>query len=890
LTQTTYPDNTTTQYTYDFRNNVINMTDQAGHVMHNVYDLAGRLTSTTMAYGTADATTTSYTYYNDGRKATETDPGGNTTTYNYDPAGRLTSVVDAQQHTTAYAYDDAGNQTSATDANGHKTQQQYDARRRLQKTTYDDGTTTQYAYDGPGNLTGVTDQAGNVVQYTYDFANQLKSVIQTASPNPQNATAYAYDPNGNLTNLTDANSHTTQHGLDLLNQLNKETLPLGQTQTRTYDAAGNLLTLTDYNGHTTTYTYDSQNHLLSKIPDPVLNEPAVSFTYTATGKRASMTDASGTTTYTYDNLDRLKTKATPQGTLSYTYDAAGNVASIQSSNANGTSVSYTYDNLNRLSTVVDNRLPVGQNTTQYTYDPASNIATVTYPNGLQSTFNYDDLNRLKSLNGSKASYSYTLGPTGNRLSAAESSGRTLNWTYDGIYRLTNETISLDPHSINGSVGYGLDPVGNRLSLTSSIPGIVSGTFTFDANDRLSTETYDNNGNTTVSGARTFAYDFDNRLKSMNGGAVKIIYDGDGNRVAKAVGGVVTSYLVDDLNPTGYAQAVDELVGNAVQRTYTYGLQRINQNQLTSGSWAPSFYGYDGGTTVRLLTDATGTVTDTYDFDAWGNSLNSTGSTPNSYLYHSEQYDFDLHLYYQRARWYNPLSGRFLSRDTYAGEIDEPLTLHKYLYANADPVSHTDPSGHLATEYTLLDKIAIGVLATGTFTAVAGKIECIWGTADSWLKLANFVDHLLPSITATGLKRLLCGVQAEVKGGPERHPVPCPAGIGKCFPWHDQNKQPGDKEITYTTTNPAPSCQRFMAERIFWAAHGYTVISETGKHTGLLRAGIVYDSTYPGGIPLTMWEGGVYTVPSQCMPPGVVVSQDVSFTEAVALGIGQIVIQ
>ena len=740
MTQTTYPDNTTTQYTYDFRNNVINMTDQAGHVMHNVYDLAGRLTSTTMAYGTADATTTSYTYYNDGRKATETDPGGNTTTYNYDPAGRLTSVVDAQQHTTAYAYDDAGNQTSATDANGHKTQQQYDARRRLQKTTYDDGTTTQYAYDGPGNLTGVTDQAGNVVQYTYDFANQLKSVIQTASPNPQNATAYAYDPNGNLTNLTDANSHTTQHGLDLLNQLNKETLPLGQTQTRTYDAAGNLLTLTDYNGHTTTYTYDSQNRLLSKIPDPAVNEPTVSFTYTATGKRASMTDASGTTTYTYDSLDRLKTKATPQGTLSYTYDAAGNVASIQSSNTNGTSVAYTYDNLNRLSTVVDNRLPAGQNTTTYTYDPASNLAMVAYPNGLYSTFNYDDLNRLKLLNDAKGSYSYSLGPTGNRLSATESSVRTVNWTYDGIYRLTNETISLDPHSNNGSVAYNLDGVGNRLSQTSSLPGISSGTFTFDPNDRLSTETYDNNGNTLRSGGKTFAYDFENRVKSMNSGAVSIVYDGDGNRVAKTVNGVTTRYLVDDFNPTSYAQVAEEVVNGLVQRVYTYGLARISQNQFIANNWTVGFFGYDGvdgGGTVRLIADMSGTVTDTYDYDAWGNVVGQTGSTPNVMLYRGEQYDPDLGFYYLRARYMNPLTGRFLSPDPLPAEPDDPATLHRYLYVGGNPVNRFDPSGWQSQEPSGGGGGAITPEAGGYIHISIGPLQ--WPVID--LSKARYqVDH------------------------------------------------------------------------------------------------------------------------------------------------------
>src|SRR5260370_13712776 len=228
-------------------------------------------------------------------------------------------------------------------------------------------------------------------------------------------------------------------------------MPAGQTQTRNYDPAGNLASLVDYNGHTSTYPYDKLNRPLTKIPDPTLNEPTVTFTYTATGKRESMTDASGTTHYPYDNLDRLKKKATPQGTLTYTYDAAGNVASMASNNANGISDAYTYDNLNRLATVVDNRLPVGQKTTQYSYDPASNLATVTYPNGLSSNFTYDDLNRLTNLAQSKnaaplASYNYTLGLAGNLATAAEPSGRSLAWTYHGIYPLTNETIK--PNTIS----------------------------------------------------------------------------------------------------------------------------------------------------------------------------------------------------------------------------------------------------------------------------------------------------------------------------------------------------------------------------------------------------------------------------------------------------------
>lgn len=699
LTTTTYPTqtSTTTTRTYDFRNNVVDETDQAGHIAHHVYDLAGRLTSVTNAYGTSNASTTTYAYYNDGRKQSETDALGHPTTYTYDAAGRLTAVAGVKGNA-SYGYDAAGNRTSSIDGDSNTTQYQYDARKRLVKTIYPDTTSVTNVYDGPGNLTKVTDQAGNIVQYTFDAANQLQSVIQVNSPNSSNnTTAYGYDKDGNLTNLTDANGHSTVNAYDLLYNLSTKTLPDGSsTETRTYDTAGNLLSLQHFNGKTTAYSYDPLNRLLTRTPDSSYIEPVVSFTYTTTGKRDTMTDASGTTTYTYDSLDRLTAKATPEGTLNYTYDAASNVASMSSSNANGVSVGYTYDSLNRLSTVVDNRL-TGQNTTTYTYDTASNLVTASYPNTLQSTFHYDQLNRLTALTTPNSGYLYQLGPTGNRTNATET-GRTVNWSYDGIYRLTSETVSQDTAE-NGAVSYGLDPVGNRLSANSTLSGVSSGSYSYSINDLLSIETYDSNGNTLITGGKTFTYDSENRLKSMNGGAVTLLYDGDGNRVAKTTSGVTTRYLVDDLNPTGYAQVTEEMVNGAVQREYSYGLQRISENQVVNGTWTPSFYGYDGMGNVRQLTNSAGAITDKYDYDAFGNKVNSTGTTPNNYLYRAEQYDSDLGLYYLRARYYNPLTGRFLSRDPEDGKIKIPATLHKYLYAAGDPVNKFDPRGRDTYEYS-----------------------------------------------------------------------------------------------------------------------------------------------------------------------------------------------
>ena len=93
------------------------------------------------------------------------------------------------------------------------------------------------------------------------------------------------------------------------------------------------------------------------------------------------------------------------------------------------------------------------------------------------------------------------------------------------------------------------------------------------------------------------------------------------------------------------------------------------------------------------------ATVSYEYDGFGNSVSTSGNTPNEFLYRGEQYDSDLSLYYLRARYYNPLTGRFLSRDPNDpmlrdsnGMPVDPRTLHKYLYAGGDPVNAKDPTG------------------------------------------------------------------------------------------------------------------------------------------------------------------------------------------------------
>ncbi len=247
-----------------------------------------------------------------------------------------------------------------------------------------------------------------------------------------------------------------------------------------------------------------------------------------------------------------------------------------------------------------------------------------------------------------------------------------------------------------------DAVGNRKQITSTLAPVPAGLWNYDANDRFTAgDTYDDNGNTVISGGIANGYDFENHLIQKAG--VSIVYDGDGNRVQKTVAGVTTKYLVDTQNPTGYAQVLFETItGNTTQpfdsaRTYVYGLELISKYRQfvanNQGQTQISYYVYDGHGSVRALTSTTGAVTDTYDYDAFGNLIHSTGTTPNNYLFAGEQFDPDLNLYYNRARYLNVSTGRFWSMDSFEGALSDPLSLHKYVYCFGDGPDCIDRSGH-----------------------------------------------------------------------------------------------------------------------------------------------------------------------------------------------------
>jgi hypothetical protein len=142
------------------------------------------------------------------------------------------------------------------------------------------------------------------------------------------------------------------------------------------------------------------------------------------------------------------------------------------------------------------------------------------------------------------------------------------------------------------------------------------TYGYDANDRLLADAYDANGNTVLSGGTAYVYDFEDRLIDYNAGEVVNVYDADGNRVLRTRGASTTAYLIDEMNPTGYAQVVEEITGGTVTATYALGELRTHQTRWESGTPALSYYGYDAHGNVRLLADSNRVVTDRFEYDAF----------------------------------------------------------------------------------------------------------------------------------------------------------------------------------------------------------------------------------------------------------------------------------
>lgn len=301
-----------------------------------------------------------------------------------------------------------------------------------------------------------------------------------------------------------------------------------------------------------------------------------------------------------------------------------------------------------------------------------------------------------------ARFAYTVGPTGRRIRETQHGGRTTDYGHDALYRLVSETVT---HSgvTTRNASYQYDAVGNRTR--SEVDGVTT-LYSYDANDRLlsaggTSYRYDAQGNllSEEDGAdeTRYAYDQRDRLiqaEEFSGGAaagsVALAYDFDGNRIARTQAGITTGFVVDANR--GFTQVLQETDGSgALQATYTLGGERISQHR----GGAVRHYHADALGSTRLLTDAAGTETDAYAYEAFGELLSRSGTTDNPFRFTGEALDPALGLYDLRARYYAPALGRFTQRDTFPGFEQRPLSLNEYLYADADPVNNIDPSGRFS---------------------------------------------------------------------------------------------------------------------------------------------------------------------------------------------------
>ena len=345
------------------------------------------------------------------------------------------------------------------------------------------------------------------------------------------------------------------------------------------------------------------------------------------------------------------------------------------------------------------------------------------PNGLVTTYSYDPQNRLKAQTTTDAlgltvleRFTYTLDPTGQRIKLEELNGRVTTWAYDELYRLTEETVQ-DPQHGNRTTSWTYDKVGNRL--TQAEEGATT-TYAYDLNDRLQSESgarnityeYDDNGNTlgkqSVEGETIYIYNDANRLVAVTTptDSLGYSYDASGIRRSKTENGVTTHYLVDPNQ--SYAQVLGEYQNNVEQVWYTYGNDLLSQQRGDS----LGYYHYDGLGSTRALSDDSGELTDAYAYTAFGELDARTGDSENAYLYTGEQFDSGLNQYYLRARYYDQGVGRFTQQDIWMGRNHDPITLHKYLYANIDPANLIDPTGNFGISSSMSGVGVAGIFAAG----------------------------------------------------------------------------------------------------------------------------------------------------------------------------------
>jgi len=706
LKSVTDPRGYTTSYAYDRNGNVTSVEDALGHVIRYTHNSFNKVATIEMDPREPLIT---FSYDERGNLAKVVDQMGVATEYSYDAKGNLIAVKNPLQEIGfeynpqsyligvkdlgmglslyEYGYDDAGNQTWVKEVQkGEEGEPEKVIRYEyngLSKITQVTGPApelfmTYYDYDPSGNIRSIIDGNGNQTAYEYNYRGQVTKVTDALG----NITEFQYGTGcsacgsgvDRLTSVTDGKKQTTTLEYDQAGNLVRGISPMGFITSYEYDPAGNLYSRTDANGNTTRYVFDELNRLREiQYPD----QTKVSFAYDYRGNVKAAANPHISYSFIHDLNNRLLSAMDSEGkSFSYEYNAIGNRVRIVRPDQRV--VEYRYDLGNYLSQMLVDSVPYFS----FTHDFYGRRLSLGYPNGIRTRYAYTSSGYLRELTYESStlvnSFVYTYDAVGNRRTMTDLSG-IHEYEYDKIYQLIKAI-----HPAMPKEQYKYDAAGNRLNKD------------VDADNRLLedngfTYEYDNNGNIIrktnkkTGETKTFSYDWENRLIRVES-PDKVIhyrYDPFGQRIEMEVNGKVSRYVYDIANINlEYGPK-----GNIKSR-FVHSLG-IDEPLLLVRGKHKYYYHADGLGSITDLTDDSGAVVKSYQYKSFGRVYSQTGDLAQPFKFTGREWDPGSGLYFYRARYYNPRSGRFLTKDP-IGFAGGDVNLYRYVQNN--PQNRIDLDG------------------------------------------------------------------------------------------------------------------------------------------------------------------------------------------------------
>ncbi|OGC90230.1 MAG: hypothetical protein A2W25_15375 [candidate division Zixibacteria bacterium RBG_16_53_22] len=684
--------NNVTQYSYDARGNIIAVADPYGAVTRYEYNTDNQIAKVTDAENKVIQTVE---YDLDGRVSRQVDGNGNVTSFVYgDEASGLNNLISKIIYPTfsqEFKYDNRNRVVETIDV--------LDATTKLSSKT---------AYDAKGYLLSTTDKTNKTTRYTFDALGRPKIITDAVN----GVTEAAYDNRDNLIVLNDTKNHAHRFTYDRVNRKLTEVRPMGQALTYSYTATGELDTRTDPKGQVKKFTYDDAGRMIAEsyyhsatdlTNNNVVRSTSYSFNdlnrpngYSDTTSSSGLVSI-GITTYDPRGL-RKSGESINYGsfTLSYSYDYYANGQKKSFTGPDGVTVDYTYDPNNQLATI---QLPTGNLTVNnYKWTAPSQI---TLPGGSIRSQSYDALLRLTQIQvkdpgqSDVLKYQYGYDNAGN-IKTKNTEHGNYSYTYDDLYQLT----SASNPSPFPTEGYTYDPAGNRLTDTKTsgtwsyndnnqLQGIVGISFEFDANGNTTKKIDANNPTQT----RTYVYDTRDRLIEVldqnNNLIATYTYDPFGRRLSKETIGtnsIKTWFFYSDEGLVAEASS-----SGAVNRSYGYRPNSIWGTDPVYLKEGTNIYYYQNdhlGTPQKLMTQG-GMVAWSAKADAFGNTtVDATPTITNNLRFPGQYFDSETGLHYNRHRYYDPSSSRYLTSDP-AGLIAD---LNVYRYSRSNPVSYFDETG------------------------------------------------------------------------------------------------------------------------------------------------------------------------------------------------------